>query len=92
MQPDLSVLRDVELRLGALADVHRLRAITVSALGQLQEAKEKALQAETGSFSEQQFLKEAAEASERLAALRESLYQAERELRRTDYLLQLLSE
>jgi hypothetical protein len=92
MQQNFEVLKDVEMRLSALADARRLRSMVAAAGGQLQEAKGKAVQAESGSYSEQQYLKEAAEASERLAALRESLYQAERELRRTDYLLDLLSE
>ncbi|HYF94717.1 MAG TPA: hypothetical protein VD969_21090 [Symbiobacteriaceae bacterium] len=92
MQDGTLILRDVELRLRALAEVRQLRTLVSGVLAQLQEAKLKAAQAEAGSAQEQQFLKEAAEASARLAVTKENLYAAERELRRTAYLLDILSE
>jgi len=92
VQDHTTVLRDVELRLRALADVRHLRTVAAGLVMQLQEAKTQAAQAEHGSPQEQQFLREAAEASARLASQRELLYASERELRRTAYLLDLLSE
>lgn len=92
MQDGNVILRDVELRLRALAEVRQLRLLVSGMLAQLQEAKVRAAQAEAGSAPEQQFLREAAEASSSLAVTREQLYAAERELRRTAYLLDILSE
>jgi hypothetical protein len=92
MQDTTTVLRDVELRLRALEEVRQVRTMAEGALAQLAEAKRRAAEAESGSLTEQQYLREATEASARLAALRESLFMAERELRRTTYLLHLLSE
>jgi putative NADH-flavin reductase len=91
-QDSASILRDVELRLRALEEVRRLRTLVVGATEQLQAAKDQAARAESGTLAEQQYLREAAEASARLAGLRENLYLAERELRRTAYLLPILSE
>lgn len=90
MQENLTILRDVELRLRALEEVQRLRPQVENLTEQLHQAKTQAAQAEFGSHAEKQYLKEAAEASERLGALRESLFSAERELRRTAYLLKIL--
>ncbi|HEY3367849.1 MAG TPA: hypothetical protein VGK74_22550 [Symbiobacteriaceae bacterium] len=87
---DNTILRDVELRLQALEDARRLEPMVAGCLAQLQEAKARATQAEVGGIWEQKYLKEAAEAGERLSVLREQLYRAERELRRTSYLLALL--
>lgn len=92
MQDSTTILRDVELRLRALDEVRQLRVVTAGLLAQLQEAKLQAARAEAGSALEQQSLREAAEASARLGATRESLGAAERELRRTAYLLDMLSE
>lgn len=92
MQDHTSILRDVELRLRALDEARQLRTLAAAVVEQLQEAKTSAAQAEHGSAREQQYLREAAEASARLAAHREMLYAAERELRRTAYLMDLLSE
>lgn len=89
---DNAILRDVELRLQALEETRRVEPMVSGALAQLQEAKLRAAQAESGSSWEQKYLKEAAEASERLAILREQLYRAERELRRTAYLIALLNQ
>jgi hypothetical protein len=91
MEDGTTILRDVELRLRALAEARQLRTVAAGIYAQLQDAKLKAGEAEPGSPLEQQFLREAADASGRLAANRESLYAAERELRRTAYLLDLLS-
>lgn len=92
MQDGTMILRDVELRLRALAEVRQLRMLVAGILAQLQEAKMQAAQAEAGSVQEQQFLREAGEASARLTVNREQLHTAERELRRTAYLLEILSE
>ncbi|HWI61271.1 MAG TPA: hypothetical protein VNT75_05525 [Symbiobacteriaceae bacterium] len=92
MQDGTMILRDVELRLRALAEVRQLRTLVSGIAAQLQDAKLRAAEAEPGSSQEQQFLREAAEASGRLAVSREQLYAAERELRRTAYLLEILSE
>lgn len=92
MQDGTVILRDVELRLRALADVRQLRTQVSGILAQLQEAKAQAARAEAGSPQEQQFLREAAEASSRLALVRDNLYTSERELRRTAYLIEILSE
>lgn len=92
MQQDTAVLRDVELRLQALDEARRLRTMVLGVLEQLQEAKQRATEAEHGSGQEQQYLREASEASERLASLRDGLLRAEKELRRTAYLVKLLSE
>jgi len=86
------ILRDVELRLRALEELRQIRTVAAGVLDQLQQAKAGAAQSENGSAPEQQYLREATEASARLAALRERQYAAERELRRTAYLLDLLSE
>lgn len=86
------ILQDVELRLRALAEARQLRQMTAAAMQQLRAAKQGVATAEPGTASEQQFLREAADASGRLAMLRERLYAAERELRRTVYLLQVLAE
>lgn len=86
------ILRDVELRLRALAEVRQMRMLVAGILAQLQEAKVQAAQAEAGSVQEQQYLREAGEASARLTVCREQLHTAERELRRTAYLLEILSE
>jgi hypothetical protein len=90
--PDLTILRDVEVRLMALTEARRLRPFVVDLREQLHQAKTAAGEAEPGSAIELQFLKEAAEANERLTTFRDSLMQAERDLRRTHYLLELLSE
>lgn len=92
MQDGTTILRDVELRLRALAEVRQLRMLVAGILVQLQEAKTQAAQAEAGSILEQQYLREAGEASARLSVSREQLHIAERELRRTAYLLEILSE
>lgn len=92
MHQETAVLRDVELRMQALDEARRLRTLVLGVLEQLQEAKQRAAEAEHGSAAEVQYLREAAEASERLAGLRESLLRAEKELRRTAYLVKLLSE
>lgn len=92
MQDRTTILRDVELRLRALDEARQLRTVAAALVVQLQDAKTRAAQAEHGSTQEQQYLREAAEASVRLAAQREMLYAAERELRRTVYLVELLSE
>lgn len=86
------MLRDVELRMQALDEARRLRTLVLGVLEQLQEAKQRVAEAEHGSAAEQQYLREASEASERLASLREGLLRAEKELRRTAYLIKLLSE
>lgn len=92
MQDGTTILRDVELRMRALAEARQLRTLVTGILAQLQDAKVQAARAEAGSPQEQQFLREATEASARLAVSRDSLYAAERELRRTAYLLEILSE
>lgn len=92
MEQEMAILRDVELRLKALEEARRLRSMVQGALTQLQEAKARAGRSEFGSPAEQQYLREATEASERLATLQEALQRAERELRRTEYLVQVLSE
>jgi hypothetical protein len=92
MQDTTMVLRDVELRLRALEEARQVRAMAAGAMAQLRAAKQRAAEAEAGSPLEQQYLREAADASTRVASLRESLSIAERELRRTAYLLELLSE
>ncbi len=88
----MAVLRDVELRLRALEESRRLHIMVRAAEEQVRTAKEGAAQAEPGSDRELSLLKEAAEASQRLSRLRERLFQVERELRRTAYLLDLLIE
>lgn len=92
MQQDPAILQDVEIRLKALTGATRLRPMVGSALAHLQAAKSHAAQAEPGSAREQQYLREATEASQRLALLQEELYLAERDLRRTAYLTDLLAE
>lgn len=92
MLDSTTILRDVELRLRALEEARQLQTMVDAALAQLQEAKHRAAGSEAGSMAEQQYLREAAEASGRLGLLREQLYSAQRELRRTAYLVQLLSE
>lgn len=92
MEQDFTFLRDVELRLRALAEARRLIPMAEHAQEHLVEAKQKAAGAAPGTASEQQFLREAAEASQRLAALQVELVRVQQELRRTRYLLQLLQE
>lgn len=92
MQQDLAVLRDVELRLRALEEARRLRAELEAVLQQLRTAKRQAAEAPDGSPLEQQSLREAAEASQRFNALQGALARTEQELRRTHYLLKVLSE
>lgn len=92
MPADTAVLRDVDLRLTALAEVRRLRSMVAGTLAQLEQAKQGVIAASGGSVFEQQFLREAAEASLQLAGHQERLAKAEAELRRTAYLLALLSE
>lgn len=92
MEQEFTVLRDVELRLRALAEVQRLRPLVINTQEQLMEAKQCAADASPGTATEQRFLREAAEASQRLADLQAELGRKEQELRRTRYLLQLLQE
>jgi hypothetical protein len=92
MLDSTAVLRDVELRLRALEDARQLQAMVDAAMAQLTEAKRRTAESEPGSLAEQQYLREAVEASSRLGLLREQLYGAQRELRRTAYLLELLAE
>lgn len=92
MEQDFTVLRDVELRLRALADARRLRPMVESAQEHLQEIKLRAAGASMGTAAEQQFLREATETSQHLAALQGDLARVQQELRRTSYLLQLLQE
>lgn len=92
MERTMAVLQDVEIRLRALAEARRLRPEVASVLDQVRTAKQLALESPDGSPAEQQHLQEAAEASRRLAGLRGDLLRAEQELRRTRYLLDLLSE
>lgn len=92
MPADTSVLRDVDLRLTALDEVRRLRAMVAGTLAQLERAKQGVMAASGGSALEQQFLREAADASLLLAGQQERLTRVESELRRTAYLLALLSE
>ncbi len=58
----------------------------------LVDVKQRAAGAAPGTASEQQFLREAGEASQRLAALQVELSRVQQELRRTRYLLQVLQE
>jgi hypothetical protein len=92
MQQESSILRDVALRLNALADLARLRPMVAGALAHLREAKRLAATAEHASTPEQEYLREAAEVSRHLALLRADLLVAERALRRTAYLVELLSD
>lgn len=92
MLDSTAVLRDVELRLRALEESHHLQTMVDAAMAQLTEAKRRSAEAEPGSMAEQQYLREATETSGRLGLLREQLFAAQRELRRTAYLVQLLSE
>ncbi|MGE5673754.1 MAG: hypothetical protein ACM3XM_07680 [Mycobacterium leprae] len=86
-----TVFRDVELRLKALDEYHRLERMILTTQEQLRIAKERAAQAESGSSWEQKYLKEATDASTRLMTLQDALYEAEQEIRRTAYLLHVLS-
>lgn len=92
MERTMAVLQDVEMRLRALAEARRLRPEVSAVLDQVRTAKQLALESPDGSPAELQHLQEAAEASRRLAGLRTDLLRAEQELRRTRYLLDLLSE
>lgn len=92
MQEDSLILRDVALRLRSLAEAARLRPMAASAGAHLQQAKSAAASAEPGSRAELHLLREAADASSRLTELRGRLETVERELRRTAYLLEILSE
>jgi len=58
----------------------------------LNQAKQNLMTASGGSTPEQQWLREAGEASLRLAGHQQRLARAEEELRRTAYLLTVLSE
>lgn len=89
---EISVLRDVELRLRALDEARRLRTLAAAAKARLKLARERIATAALGSPLEQECLREATEASERLGALQSGLFNAEQEIRRTAYLLELLSE
>lgn len=88
----MQVLRDVQGRLRALAEARRLRAEVDSATEHLRRVKRLAAEAAEGSAEELNHLHEAGEANRRLAALRTALGTAETELRRTEYLLRILSE
>lgn len=92
MPADTAVLRDVDLRLTALDEARRLRPMVAGTLAQLEQAKQGVSAASGGSAREQQFLREAADASLRLAGQQERLAKVEAELRRTAYLLTFLSE
>jgi hypothetical protein len=92
MEQQMTILRDVDLRLRALQEARWLRTMLAGALIQLEEAKGKAAAASPGSQAEQHYLREAAEASQQVADLQQRLHAAERDLRRTAYLLDLLSE
>jgi len=92
VQTDAAFLRDVEVRMQALAEAKRLRPMVSSALSELAHAKELAAAAAPGSQEEHQALTTAAEISLRLAGLQAALRQANQDLQRTAYLVPLLTE
>lgn len=92
MQTEAAFLRDVEVRVQALAEAKRLRPMAGSALAELAHAKELAAAAAPGSQEEHQALTAAAEISLRLAEIQAALRRANQELQRTAYLVPLLTE
>jgi hypothetical protein len=91
-QQDVSILQDVELRMQALAEATRLRPMVSSAYRHVQIVRERVIETSVGSLLEQQYLREAKDASERLHHLQIALATIEEDLRRTAYLVELLTE
>jgi len=92
MSEDFSIQRDVELRVQSIAEARRLRPMVSSAYRHAQIARERVIETSIGSLLEQQYLREARDASERLHHWQIALARIEEDLRRTDYLVELLTE
>jgi len=92
MSQDPSIQRDVEVRMQALAEATRLRPMVSSAYRHVETARDRVVESSVGSLLEHQYLREAKDASERLHHLQIGLARIEEDLRRTAYLIELLSE
>lgn len=92
MSQNAAILHDVETRMQGLAEATRLRPMVASAYRHVQIARERVTETLIGSLLEQHYLREAKEASERLYHLQIALAKVEEDLRRTDYLVELLTE